>query len=331
MHLQAAARDLHTHDHVYVDEEQSLGERRTRMVVALTAVMMIAEIVAGTAFGSMALLADGFHMASHVAALGLAAAAYAYARRNARSRRYTFGTGKIGALAGYTSAVVLGLIALLMAWESVQRLAAPVPIDFSAAMLVAVLGLGVNLASALLLGGHRHDHGHSHSHDRESEHAGGAHDHGDGHDHHHDHNLRAAYVHVLADALTSVLAIVALAGGRYLGWSWLDPAMGLVGAAVILWWSAGLIRGSTRVLLDEEASAATADAIRQRIERDADNRVTDLHLWRVGPHHLAAIISVMTHAPRHPGHYKSLLGGVDDLAHVTIEVVPCPGEDCRAA
>lgn len=329
MHLQAAAHAAHTHDHVYVDEEQSLGERRTRMVVALTAVMMIAEIAAGTMFGSMALLADGFHMASHVAALSLAAAAYAFARRNARSRRYTFGTGKVGALAGYTSAVVLGMIALLMAWESVQRLAAPVPIDFGAAMLVAALGLGVNLASAFLLGEHHHHHHHDDGEHADAGHEGDHHDHGE--DHRHDHNLRAAYVHVLADALTSVLAIVALAGGRYLGWSWLDPAMGLVGAAVILWWSYGLIRGSTRVLLDEEASAATADAIRRRIEREADNRITDLHLWRVGPHHLAAIISVMTHAPRHPGHYKSLLGGLDDLAHVTVEVVPCPGEDCRAA
>src|SRR5689334_16309980 len=228
MHLQAA-RDALTHDHVYVDEAQGRGERRTRMVVALTAATMVAEIAAGTVLGSMALLADGFHMASHVAALGLAAVAYAYARRNARSRRYTFGTGKVGALAGYTSAVVLGLIALLMAWESVQRLAAPVPIDFGAAMLVAALGLGVNLASAFLLGG---DH-HHHHHDDGGEHAdagheGDHHHHGEGH--RHDHNLRAAYVHVLADALTSVLAIVALAGGRYLGWSWLDPVMGLVGA-----------------------------------------------------------------------------------------------------
>jgi cation diffusion facilitator family transporter len=324
MHIHAPAKAV-SHDHAFVDEQQSHAETRTRLVVALTALMMVAEIAAGTVFGSMALLADGFHMASHVAALGLAAVAYAYARRHARSTRYTFGTGKVGALAGYTSAVLLGLIAIIMAYESAGRLLAPVPIDFGAAMLVAALGLAVNLASAFLLGEHHHDHDDRHDHDDDH------HDHRDGHGRHRDHNLRAAYVHVLADALTSVLAIVALAGGQYLGWSWLDPLMGIAGAVVILWWSYGLIRGPTRVLLDEEASATKADAIRHRLEGDADNRVTDLHLWRVGPHHLAAIISVMTHRPRHPDHYKGLLRGVDDLAHVTVEVVPCPGEVCQAA
>jgi cation diffusion facilitator family transporter len=320
MHLHAIPETLE-HEHVFVDEEQSHGERRTRLVVGLTAFMMFGEIVAGSLFGSMALLADGFHMASHVAALGLAAFAYAYARRHTRNRRFTVGTGKVGSLAGYTSAVVLGLIALLMSYESIARLLAPVPIEFGAARLVAAVGLAVNLASALLLGEHHHDHDHDEAH----------HGRGEGHVHHHDHNMRAAYVHVLADALTSVLAIVALAGGQYLGWSWLDPVMGIVGAAVILWWSYGLIRGSTRVLLDEEASRAKADAIRQRIEGDADNRVTDLHLWRVGPRHLAAIVSVMTHAPRHPDHYKSLLSGIGDLAHVTVEVTPCQEQVCRAA
>jgi cation diffusion facilitator family transporter len=263
-------------------------------------------------------------MASHVAALGLAAFAYAYARRHARNRRYSFGTGKVGALAGYTSAVVLGLIALVMGYESALRLAAPVAIDFQAAMLVAGLGLAVNLLSAFLLGD-EHAHGADHAHDHD-----GQHDHDDAH--HRDHNLRAAYVHVLADALTSVLAIAALAGGQFLGWSWLDPAMGIVGAGVILWWSYGLLRGATRVLLDEEASADTAAAIRRLVESDADNRVVDLHLWRIGPHHLAAIISVMTHAPQPPASYKQLLRGVEGLAHVTVEVVPCPhAEACRVA
>jgi cation diffusion facilitator family transporter len=316
MHLHTA--DLHRHHHLFLDEDLGRRERRTRMVVALTASMMVAEIVAGIAFGSMALLADGWHMASHVAALGLASFAYAYARRHAHDRRYTFGTGKVGALAGYTSAIVLGLIALAMGWESVQRILAPVAVDFGAAMLVAALGLGVNLLSAVLLGG-----GHDHHHDDD-------HDHGHGHTHRHDHNFRAAYLHVLADALTSILALIALAGGYLGGWTWLDPFMGLVGAAVILWWSYGLIRGSARVLLDEEASAAATDAIRHRIERDADNRIVDLHLWRVGPRHLAAIVSVMTHVPRPPDHYKNLLRGIDDLAHVTVEVVPCSGEPCHA-
>lgn len=318
MHLHTT--DAASHSHVFLDEERNHAEIRTRVVVVLTAAMMVAEIVAGLAFGSMALLADGFHMASHAAALGLAAIAYAYARRNARSRRYTFGTGKVGALAGYTSAVVLAVIALIMAYESFGRLLAPVPIDFGAAMLVAAIGLVVNLASAFLLGEHDHEHAeHEHGHE------------GHNHQDHHDHNLRAAYMHVLADALTSVLAIVALAGGRYLGWSWLDPALGIVGSGVILWWSHGLIKASSRTLLDEEASPTKADAIRERLEGDADNRVTDLHLWRVGPHHLAAIVSVMTHEPRHPDHYKELLRGIHDLAHVTVEVLPCPGEMCRAA
>jgi cation diffusion facilitator family transporter len=317
MHLHAL--DTVTHLHVFLDEARGRAETRTRLVVGLTAVMMVVEIVAGLAFGSMALLADGFHMASHAAALGLAAVAYAYARRNARSRRYTFGTGKVGALAGHTSAVVLGVIALIMAYESFGRLLAPVPIDFGAAMLVAAVGLLVNLASAVLLGGHDHDHADHHHADH--------HDHA----HHHDHNLRAAYMHVLADALTSVLAIAALAGGRFFGWSWLDPLLGIVGGGVILWWSYGLITASSRTLLDAEASPAKADAIRARVEADADNRVTDLHLWRVGPHHLAAIVSVMTHQPRPPDHYKGLLDGIDELAHVTVEVTPCPGEVCKAA
>ena len=307
------------HDHLFIDVHQERNERRTQMVVALTAVMMVAEIAAGTMFGSMALLADGWHMASHVAALSLTAFAYAYARRHAHDRRYSFGTGKVGALAGYTSAVVLGIIALLMGYESVQRLLAPVPIDFAAATWVAVIGLAVNLASAALLGGHSHgdDHDHGHHH---------GHDHGHAHEHHGhgDHNLRSAYLHVLADALTSITAIAALTGGRFLGWTWLDPVMGLVGMAVILVWSWGLIRDCQRVLLDADVDEEVIVGIRRRIEADADNRVADLHVWRVGPRHLAAIISLMTHEVRPPDHYKSLVADMHDLVHVTVEVAPCP-------
>lgn len=336
MHLHTAA--LPAHDHFFLDAYQDRNERRTRLVVGLTAVMMVAEIVAGTVFGSMALLADGWHMASHVAALSLTAFAYAYARRHAQDRSYSFGTGKVGALAGYTSAVILALIALLMGYESVQRLVAPVAIDFGAATWVAAIGLAVNLASAALLGGHAHrdedahDDHHDHDHDHHA-----AHDHHEGHAHHgehghghHDHNLRSAYLHVMADAMTSVLAIVALTGGRFLGWSWLDPMMGLVGMVVILVWSWGLIHDCRRVLLDADASKETTREIQARVEQDADNRVTDLHVWRVGPHHLAAIISLTTHAVRPPDHYKSLLAGLK-LAHVTVEVVPCPGPVCHAA
>ena len=311
MHLEDLSRHVHSHRFAGVAEHEN--ERRTLLVVALTGAMMVAEIVAGIVTGSMALLADGWHMGSHFAALGLAAFAYGFARRHAHDRRFTFGTGKVSPLAAFASAITLGLIAIVMAYESVQRLISPVAIDFSAALIVAFIGLGVNLGSALLLSGGQDHHHHDHDHD-----------------HHHDHNLRAAYVHVLADALTSLLAIVALAGGALLGLRWLDPVMGLVGAGVILWWSWGLVRRSSVVLLDVEANAATAEAIRGLIEADSDNRVADLHLWRVGTGHLALIVSVVTHQPRPPEHYKSLLAGVGSLSHVTIEVVPCPNA-CRLA
>ncbi len=322
MHFHTA--HLHAHEHRFIDVHQDRSERRTRMVVALTAVMMVAEIAGGTVFGSMALLADGWHMASHVAALSLTAFAYAYARRHAHDRRYSFGTGKVGALAGYTSAVVLGLIALLMGYESVQRLIVPVPIDFDAAIWVAALGLAVNLASAALLGGHDHAHDHAHD-DHQHEHDGHAHGHHAGS--HRDHNLRSAYMHIVADALTSVTAIVALTGGRIFGWTWLDPAMGIVGMAVILVWSWGLIHDCRRVLLDADVGEHTVEAIRARIEGDADSRIIDLHVWRIGPQHLAAIVSLMTHDVRPPEHYKALLADIR-LAHVTVEVVPCPGTAC---
>jgi cation diffusion facilitator family transporter len=295
------------HGHVYLDERHHHGERRTKLVVALTAAMMVVEIAGGLMFNSMALLADGLHMGSHVVALGLAAFAYVYARRHAEDDRFTFGTGKVGALGGFTSAIILGLIALIMAWESAHRLMAPMPIDYQAATLVAVVGLAVNLLSAVLL---RHD-----------DHAHGPHE---------DHNLRAAYLHVLADALTSLLAIMALVGGRSLGWVWLDPIMGLVGAGVILWWSYGLLRPAGRTLLDAEATAEHRDRIRRLVETDADNLVLDLHVWRVGSQHLAAIIAVATHEPRPPAHYKALLAEIPDLAHVTVEVNPCQGRSCRA-
>ena len=322
MHLSTAHR--HAHEHFFLDAQHGRSEQRTRMVVALTAGMMLAELAAGTVFHSMALVADGWHMASHVAALSLAAFAYSYARRHAHDARYSFGTGKVGALAGYTSAVVLGMIALAMGYESVERLIAPVQIDFTAATWVAALGLGVNLLSAALLGDHAHDHD-DHDHD------GHDHEH-DGHDHAHahtDHNLRSAYVHVLADAFTSLTAIVALTGGRFLGWVWLDPAMGLVGMGVILAWSFGLIRNCRQVLLDADVSPETIAEIRRRIESEADSRITDLHVWRVSSHHLAAIISLMTHEARPPEHYKTLLADLE-LAHVTVEVVACPGAACHA-
>lgn len=319
MHHDAALESL-IHDHRFTSAAEEQSERRTWWVVALTGVMMVGEILGGWWTGSMALLADGWHMGSHVAALGLAAFAYRFARTHAHDRRFTMGTGKIGSLAGFSSALLLGMIALLMMAESASRFVQPQPIDYASALAVTGLGLAVNIASALMLGGHDY-HGHDH-HDRHG------HDHhGHGH-HHHDHNMRAAYVHVLTDALTSVLALVALAGGLWLGLAWLDPVMGIVGALVILWWAAGLVRDAARVLLDMEANPATADAIRRAIEAEADNRVVDLHLWQVGTGHLALIVSLATHHPRHPAHYRSLLSHIGNLSHCTFEVIPCDDRRC---
>lgn len=292
------------HTHTFGTDEHRAGERRTRWVIALTFTMMVVEIVAGLAFGSMALLADGFHMATHAAALGIAAFAYAYARRRANDRKYTFGTGKVGALGGFGSAVSLAVVALFVLGESVSRLASPVRIHFDQAIAVAVIGLVVNLVSAFLL---REDEGHSHEH---------------GH-HHHDHNLRGAYLHVLADALTSVLAIGALTAGKFLGWAWMDAITGMLGSIVIAKWSFGLLKDTSAVLLDAEVPEKYRVAIQQALEENVDDRVADLHLWRVGPQHMAAIVSIVTHEPREPRHYKELLGRFHDLAHVTIEVNRC--------
>lgn len=272
-----------THSHVFLGKRHDENARRTLWVVALTAVMMVAEIAAGLVFNSMALLADGFHMATHAGALGIAAVAYAYAKRHAHGRRYSFGTGKVGDLAGFASALVLGIVALGIAFESATRLFDPRPVAFAEATIIAVIGLGVNVASALLLG-----HGHEHSHDD-------GHGHGHGHDHHHhetDNNLRSAYLHVVADALTSVLAIAALLGGRYLGWVWLDPLMGIVGSIVIAVWAWSLIRDTGVVLLDATDAALEAE-IRERVEGPGDAKITDLHVWRVGPGAHSAIISAV--------------------------------------
>ncbi|MFN3473813.1 MAG: CDF family Co(II)/Ni(II) efflux transporter DmeF [Blastomonas sp.] len=324
MHHDAALEKL-THHHRFAADSEARSERRTLWVVALTALTMVAEIVGGLWTGSMALLADGWHMGSHVAAMGLAAFAYRFARTHAHDRRFSLGTGKVGSLTGFSSALLLGVIALLMIWESSQRLTDPVAIDYSTAIMVTVIGLAVNIASAFMLSGHGHEHDHGHGHDHHG------HDHDDDHHHHHDHNLRAAYVHVLTDALTSVLALVALVGGLMLGLDWLDPLMGIVGAAVILWWARGLLRECARVLLDMEADPATARTIRERIEADADNRVVDLHLWQVGTGHLALIVSLATHHPRPPAHYRGLLKGIGNLSHCTFEVVPCDDARCPPA
>lgn len=294
-----------THDHVFLGSAHDENARRTLWVVALTAVMMVGEIAAGYLTGSMALLADGFHMATHAGALSVAAAAYAFAKRHAASDRFSFGTGKVGDLAGFASALVLGLIALGIGVESVMRLFQPITVAFGTATWIAAVGLLVNIASAFLLGG-GHSHGHSHDHHHDHDHVG----------HSHDNNLRSAYIHVLADALTSVFAIVALLTGRYLGWVWMDPVMGIVGAVVIARWSWSLMRDTAAVLLDT-TDDHVAEEVRELVERPGDARITDLHVWRVGPEAHAAIVSVT--GIRNGKLIRQRLRPVHELAHLTVE------------
>ena len=328
--IEKAGMNALEHDHVFLGADHERNERRIWLVIALTAVMMVAEIAAGTVYGSMALVADGWHMSTHASALLISALAYLFARRQARNPRFTFGTGKLGDLAGFASAIVLALIALLMAWESVLRLANPVSIGFSQAIAVAVIGLAVNLVSAWLLAGGGHDHhpGHSHAHHSghhhhgHGDHAHHSRGHGD-HAHHEkagDNNIRAAYLHVIADAFTSVLAIAALTLGSLYGWLWLDPVMGIVGGLVIARWSWSLMKSSGGVLLDVVSEGETLPAeIRGAIETE-DDRITDLHVWQVGPGHHAAIVAVVTSKPRDPAFYKGRLSALGELSHVTVEV-----------
>ncbi len=293
------------HAHDFLGAAHDDNARRTRWVVALTATMMVGEIIVGYATGSMALLADGFHMATHAGALGVAAAAYVYAKRHIANPRYTFGTGKVGELAGFASALILFMIALGIAVVSAIRLANPVPVAFGEATIVAVVGLGVNIASAVLLSGSPgHDHGHEHDHHRR-------------HSHGHDNNMRAAYIHVLADALTSVLAIVALLAGYYLGWVWLDPMMGIVGAIVISRWSWTLLRDTSAMLLDT-ADPHLIEEIRECVEGPGDAEITDLHIWRIGPQAHAAIVSVVGALTYDT--IRDRLVPVHEVSHLTIEM-----------
>jgi cation diffusion facilitator family transporter len=369
------------HEHVFLGASHDRNERRTWVVVGLTAAMMVAEIAGGMIFGSMALVADGWHMFTHAAALAIAAIAYRFARRHARDPRFSFGTGKLGELAGFASALILWLVALFIIWESAQRLFDPVTIVFEQAIAIAAVGLVVNLVcAAILWDGHGHHHGHGHSHGRASrkarDHArassgsllpvidaGHAHDHSHGHAHDHsahdhahqgdqaydhhdpdrardehthghhghapapsrapaDHNLRGAYLHVVADALTSLLAIFALLAGWLYGWNWMDPVVGIVGALVILRWSIGLLRSAGAVLLDTVPDRQIATEIATRLETDGD-RLADLHLWRLGPGHLGLVATIVSDHPQAPDSYKALLAGLDGLSHVTVEVQPC--------
>jgi cation diffusion facilitator family transporter len=309
-----------THGHVFLGAGHIRNERRTWAVIVLCTVMMVAEIAGGLVFGSIALVADGLHMSTHAAALLLTALAYSYARRHADDERFSFGTGKLGDLAGYTSAVVLALVAALIGYESVMRFISPVAIHYDEAIAIATVGLLVNVMSAVLLGtgGHDHEHRHAHGH----AHNDHGHHHGDPHDRtHRDNNLRAAVIHVIADAAVSVLVIAGLLLARVLGWVWMDPLAGLIGAAVIASWSYGLVRDTGGILLDMTHDRNMAENIRMAIERDGDI-LCDLHVWRLGPGHVGAIVSIATAAPRPPAFYRERLASFPSLSHVTVEVHP---------
>jgi cation diffusion facilitator family transporter len=307
MHVQTLGKWQHSHEFSIKNKK---GEKRTLYVLILTAATMIVEIIAGSVYGSMALLADGWHMGTHVAAFFIAIFAYRYARHNENNPAYTFGTGKVNVLGGFASAIALAVVALLMLVESLQRVINPQEIFFNEAIIVACIGLFINVFSAYLLKDEPDEHHENHDH------------------HLHDHNLKAAYTHVIADALTSFLAIIALVSGKYLGWNWLDPIMGIAGAIIITRWSYGLLKQTSPILLDASIDKEYQNAIIEAIEKDSDNRISDIHIWKVSANHYAAIIAVVTHFPRNPEHYKKLLDKFHKLSHIVIEVNECKEEPC---
>ena len=311
------------HQHNF-SSHNSQGEKRTFYVLLLTIITMVVEIVAGTIYGSMALLADGWHMGTHAAAFGITLFAYRYAKKHAESERFSFGTGKVSVLGGYTSAIALGIVALLMLVESVHRLFNPQAIQFNEAIIVACIGLTVNVVSMFLLGDHHHDHGHEHGHNHSKNHGHShSHDHDSGHshkhgEHHHDHNLRAAYMHVLADTLTSLLAIVALLFGKFYGWNWLDAAMGMVGAVVIAKWTMKLMKQTSPILLDENIDQDYRDSVTETLTPYAS--VTDFHMWKVSGHHYSAAITLESNSDKTVSEYKQMLAKFDKINHLTLEV-----------
>ncbi|WP_418357723.1 CDF family Co(II)/Ni(II) efflux transporter DmeF [Shewanella basaltis] len=315
-----AAKYTHHHNFASVNEQ---NVKRTWYVLIITVITMAVEVVAGTLYGSMALLADGWHMGTHAAAFCITLFTYSYAKKHAQSDKFSFGIGKVGVLGGYTSAIALGIVAIIMLAESVHRLLSPVDIQFNQSILVAIIGLVVNIASMFILGhdhhGHDHSHAHSHSHAHHDEH-----EHHEHHEHHsgHDHNLKAAYFHVLADALTSVLAICALLVGKYLGWYWLDPMMGIVGAVIITKWALGLMKQTSPILLDENIDKAYQADIINTIE-DENTQVTDIHIWKISADHYSASIAVCTKTDASAQSIKHALHKFDKLSHFTIEVNHC--------
>jgi cation diffusion facilitator family transporter len=336
MHTESIAQWQHTH--IFGQDKIRSGERRTLIVIIITALMMVAEIASGMAFGSMALFADGIHMGSHMVGLGISFLAYIYTRRHAHSQQFSFGTGKVNALAGYSSAIFLVIIALYMGYESIHRIINPVSIEYNQAILVAVIGLVVNGASIFILGEKDHTHElageHEHAHENsglnlEKEHEL-EHDHGHDHDlaeHTHargaDHNLKAAYLHVLTDAMTSVLAIIALLGAKYFKLNWMDPLMGVIGAILVIRWSMGLIQGTIKVLLDHQIPAEIQKRIITILESYKDTKVSDLHIWSIGPGIYSSEIGVVTKYPDTPDIYKALIPEDSGVVHATVEVHLC--------
>jgi cation diffusion facilitator family transporter len=320
MHQHQLENWQHSHDFARINRR---GETRTKWVLLLTLTTMLVEIAAGMQFHSMALLADGWHMATHVMAFMIAIFAYRYSRIHQQDQTFAFSPAKVGILGGFASSIALAMVALMMVAQSAERLLFPEMISFDEATIVAVVGLVINLLSALLLSDH-HDHSHHHGHDDHHHHDDHEHEH-----HHHDHNLRAAYLHVMADALTSVLAIVALLAGKYYGWVWLDAVMGFVGAVVILIWAWGLIKETSPILLDQSVGEDFQQSIRLAIEEDGEAKIVDLHVWRLTASHCAAIISLVSQTPKSPSYYKGLLAGLVDIDHLTIEINACVGDDCR--
>ena len=347
MHSESISQWQHTH--VFGQDQIRSGERRTLFVIIMTGVMMVGEVAAGIIFGSMALTADGIHMGSHMVGLGITLFAYVYARKHAHDQLYSFGTGKVNALAGYSSAMILIFIALFMAYESIVRLVYPVEILYNQAIIVAVIGLMVNGVSMLILGekGHAHTHADQNGH---SEHENGEHthleddhneyshhdpDHGEhthpdqDHSHAHvhtgeDHNLKAAYLHVLTDAMTSVLAIIALLAAKYLNLAWMDPLMGIVGAGLVIRWSVGLIQGTTQVLLDHQSPKEVHRRITEIFENYKDTKVSDLHIWSIGPGIYSSEITLVTKYPESPTIYKEMIPPDSGIVHTTVEVQICP-------
>ena len=316
MHEHQLSHWQHSHEFARINRK---GESRTKWVLLLTFSTMVVEIVAGMQFHSIALLADGWHMATHVLAFMIAIFAYRYSRIHQQDQTFAFSPAKVSVLGGFASSIALAMVAFMMMLEAIERLLMPQLIRFDEAILVAVAGLVINLLSALLLSDH-HDH-HHHDHDDRHGHDGE-------HHHHHDHNLRAAYLHVLADALTSVLAIIALLAGKYYGWIWLDAVMGVVGSLVILSWAWGLIKETSPVLLDQGIDEHYLQAIQDTLEEDGDCRVSDLHIWRISPTHHAAIVVLVAQSPKSPSYYKNVLAPFVHLDHITIEVNRCSGDDC---